>query len=165
MFPAPSWHVPLTSCRYTDDMALNNLQHWMDFCLDKEDAMKHCRAFLSVYVEQSYVERPCLEAEEWRSVRTLNSAVCIRDIWIALLRRADEHVLQAKRSECGEGIWRACLSSRSPEYRNSPGATMVKVRNSPPPPAPKEKRTILMKGHSGYRCIVRRKAYRQPKAS
>lgn len=120
--------------RWVEDVGFDNAQHWLDFCLGKESAKQKCRGFIISYINQSYVERPCLGPEEWTRVRTLNSAICIRDVWVALLRRVDENILSKKREASGENRWRVLFSSKTSDYFDSPGAMMVKVclRQTPP---------------------------------
>lgn len=117
--------------RWVDDVKIDNTQHWLDFCLGKESAKQKCRGFIVSYINQSYVERPCLGPEEWATVRTLNSAICVRDVWSALLRRVDENILSKKRETSGENRWRVLFSSKTSDYFDSPGAAIVKVYACP----------------------------------
>ncbi|KAK4082114.1 hypothetical protein Purlil1_11337 [Purpureocillium lilacinum] len=95
---------------------------WLALCIGSDDAKARCRAFLESYVRTSMVKRPCLGAEEWQEVRTVNCAVTLEDVWAALVRNADEYVLKRKRTEDRERahLWSLRYSSRDKGSRSSP---------------------------------------------
>lgn len=75
------------------------------------------------------VKRPCLGAEEWQEVRTVNCAVTLEDVWAALVRNADEYVLKRKRGEDRERahLWSLHYSSRDKGFRSSPAYEIGQV--------------------------------------
>lgn len=75
------------------------------------------------------VKRPCLGAEEWQEVRTVNCAVTLEDVWAALIRNADEYVLKRKRTEDREWahLWSLRYSSRDKGSRSSPAYEIGQV--------------------------------------
>ncbi|KAJ3480548.1 hypothetical protein NLG97_g8046 [Lecanicillium saksenae] len=112
---------------WVEDTRCDNVGHWTDFCLGKDSAAANCLAFIANYIDQSWVSRPCLGPEEWKTVRTVNSAITVQTMWIALLRRVDEKILRKKRHMTGESRWQALVSSQSADYAGSPVARMSKA--------------------------------------
>ena len=75
------------------------------------------------------VKRPCLGAEEWQEVRTVNCDVTLEDVWAALVRIADDYVLKRKRTEDRERahLWSLRYSSRDKGSRSSPAYEIGQV--------------------------------------
>ncbi|OAQ59792.1 hypothetical protein VFPBJ_11588 [Purpureocillium lilacinum] len=108
--------------RFAERIKAHPEDTWLALCTGSEDAKARCRAFLESYVRTSMVKRPCLGAEEWQEVRTVNCAVTLEDVWAALVRNADEYVLKRKRGEDRERahLWSLHYSSRDKGFRSSP---------------------------------------------
>lgn len=83
-------------------------------------AKAFCKTFLTEYVRHSEAYRPILGPEEWEKVRTINCAVTVEDVWAALVRVADEKVMQPKREADPEkrAYWTLNFSSQNRNSRN-----------------------------------------------
>lgn len=110
---------------------------WIDLCVG-EDVQSIFQTFLRMYVEGSITKRPCLGPEEYKEVRTIQSACTVEDTWTLLVNEADSRVLDKKRRQDPKnaGSWRLLASSRDVGHGNGKAYDISRVSCSlvPSPP-------------------------------
>lgn len=92
--------------------------------------MDRCLVFLEHFVMQSVTWKPVLGPEEWVQQPTIQSAATLQDVWAALVKVADDMVMQPKRikDENGQGvIWSLTYSSRYKAAGNKATYTVGQV--------------------------------------
>jgi len=80
-------------------MEIDGDKIWFDLCDDRDTAKDHCRTYLHDYVEYSVRSCAWLGPEEFRVVRTVNSASTVMALWKTLVLNADNTILMQKRRE------------------------------------------------------------------
>ncbi|PKK52457.1 hypothetical protein CI102_4191 [Trichoderma harzianum] len=105
--------------RFAEEMDLDPNGLWIDLCVG-EDVQSIFQTFLRMYVEGSITKRPCLGPEEYKEVRTIQSACTVEDTWTLLVNEAQSRVLDKKRIQDPEnaGSWRLLASSRDSGHGN-----------------------------------------------
>ncbi|KAF4468252.1 domain-containing [Fusarium albosuccineum] len=73
---------------------LNSDEIWLKLCAGSHEAVQKFQSFLEVYATKSTTRVPCLGPDEYKTKRVVNSAATLQDVWCALIRVANEDVLE-----------------------------------------------------------------------
>lgn len=114
---------------YAEKLSFDAHQTLLDLRVGEGKAVACCHAFLKHYAQFSTVWRPCLGPEEWREVRTVNTAVTLEDVWAALVQGAEQNVFLPKRAgmkASDAAFWHLTLSSGR-QNNNNPADAVAKV--------------------------------------